>query len=84
MKEAARQDIELNQNKTPATQKLKLLPLVIEQMNKRDLFEHFLDNGILEAIRMWLEPMLDGSLPSLDIRKAMLDILTQVKTSLMS
>ncbi|RKP18062.1 hypothetical protein ROZALSC1DRAFT_30196 [Rozella allomycis CSF55] len=78
MKMAAIKDVELNQEKKPALEKLKLLSLVEEELGKRDLYEHFLDNGILEAIRMWLEPMNDGSLPSLDIRKFLLGVLAKL------
>lgn len=35
----------------------------------------FLDNGILEAMKLWLEPLQDASLPSLDIIQDFLDIL---------
>ncbi|KAG0209223.1 Transcription factor iws1 [Mortierella sp. GBA30] len=35
----------------------------------------FLDNGILEAMKVWLEPLQDASLPSLDIIQDFMDIL---------
>lgn len=35
----------------------------------------FLDNGILESMKLWLEPLQDASLPSLDIIQDFLDIL---------
>ncbi|KAI1315267.1 Transcription factor iws1 [Mortierella claussenii] len=35
----------------------------------------FLDNGILEAMKLWLEPLQDSSLPSLDIIQDFLDLM---------
>lgn len=40
-----------------------------------------LDNGLLDTIRLWLEPLPDRSLPSLDIQVAMLDILDRLPIS---
>jgi hypothetical protein len=45
---------------------------------RTNLHEQFLENQILEAIKLWLEPLPDGSLPSLDIQNDMLDILAKV------
>jgi hypothetical protein len=48
-------------------------------MNFRtNLFEQLLDNHILEAVKLWLEPLPDGSLPSFDVRKEMLQLLDNV------
>lgn len=40
--------------------------------------DSILDNGLLEAIRLWLEPLPDRSLPSLDIQSEMLDVLDKL------
>jgi transcription factor SPN1 len=73
MKQAAETDHELNKMKQPAIAKLKMLSAVQEQLNKANIYELFLDNNILEGIKVWLEPMLgDGSLPSLDIQRVMM------------
>ncbi|KAJ3321352.1 Transcription factor iws1, partial [Gonapodya sp. JEL0774] len=40
--------------------------------------EAFFDNGVLHAIREWLEPSVDGSLPPLLVQSAMLDVLEQL------
>jgi transcription factor SPN1 len=37
-----------------------------------------LDNNLLEAVRMWLEPLPDRSLPSLNIQKAMFPLLERM------
>lgn len=52
-----------------------LLMLFVDRNN---LHEQFLENQILEAVKLWLEPLPDGSLPSLDIQSEMLDILNKV------
>jgi len=41
----------------------------------------FLDNGLLEAMKLWLEPLQDASLPSLDIIQDFLHILDIVSAS---
>ena len=40
--------------------------------------DSILDNQLLDGIRLWLEPLPDRSLPSLDIQNSMLDILNTV------
>lgn len=50
-----------------------------ELFTRTHLHEQFLENQILEAIKLWLEPLPDGSLPSLDIQTEMLDILAKVR-----
>jgi transcription factor SPN1 len=79
MKKSAEMDNEFNRNRQPAIAKIKLLPSILEQLNKAHLFEQFLDNNILEGIRLWLEPLQgDGSLPSLDIQRAMIKVLSEM------
>ncbi|KAI8594447.1 hypothetical protein EDD21DRAFT_421724, partial [Dissophora ornata] len=39
------------------------------------LHSTFLENGILEAMKLWLEPLQDASLPSLDIIQDFLNLL---------
>jgi len=40
--------------------------------------EIYLDNGILEAMRLWLEPFDDGSLTSTPVRHALYEIMQGV------
>ncbi|KAJ2820472.1 Transcription factor iws1 [Coemansia furcata] len=75
MRDAAYRDIDDNKDRLPAIHKLSMLPDVIEELSKPPLYEALLDNNIVESIRLWLEPLDDGSLPSLDIQNAMLDSL---------
>lgn len=37
-----------------------------------------LDKGLFDAIRMWLMPLPDGSMPSLKIRETLLAALNEV------
>ncbi|PIA17482.1 hypothetical protein COEREDRAFT_40924 [Coemansia reversa NRRL 1564] len=75
MRDAAYRDIDDNKDRLPAIHKLSMLPDVIEELGKSHLYEAFLDNNIVDSIRLWLEPLDDGSLPSLDIQNAMLNAL---------
>ncbi|KAJ2549347.1 Transcription factor iws1 [Coemansia sp. RSA 1878] len=78
MRDAAYRDIDDNKDRLPAVHKLSMLPDVIEELSKTHLNEAFLDNNIVDSIRLWLEPLDDGSLPSLDIQNAMLNILKRL------
>ncbi|KGG51368.1 hypothetical protein DI09_37p50 [Mitosporidium daphniae] len=88
MQTAASQDSYCISNQKVATQKISILPEVLEKLSRfyrllisnhrRDLIDYLLDNRILDAIRLWLEPYPDGSLPSIDVRKSILHILAQL------
>ena len=77
MQKAAFSDQEFNRNKLPAIAKLKLLPSVMQHLLKPHWFGALLDANILESIKFWLEPLADGSLPSLDIQKGMFQALSE-------
>lgn len=53
MKEAAFQDLEDLKQDKPGLKKMKLLPTVLENLQKRHLHSQFLDNSILDGIRLW-------------------------------
>lgn len=78
MRDAAYRDIDDNKDHLPAIHKLAMLPDVVEELSKSNLYEAILDNNVAESIRLWLEPLDDGSLPSIDIQNAMLDILKKL------
>lgn len=40
--------------------------------------QEFLDRGVLSSLKNWLEPLPDGSLPNMNIRSALLKLLTDV------
>ncbi|XP_039069240.1 protein IWS1 homolog 1-like [Hibiscus syriacus] len=72
----AEEDAELNRQGKPAINKLKKLPLLTEVLSKKQLQPEFLDHGVLTLLKNWLEPLPDGSLPNINIRAAILQILT--------
>ncbi|KAJ2159958.1 Transcription factor iws1 [Coemansia sp. RSA 552] len=78
MRDATYRDIDDNKDHLPAIHKLSMLSDVVEELSKSHLYEAFLDNNIVDSIRLWLEPLDDGSLPSLDIQNSMLDILQKL------
>jgi hypothetical protein len=75
MVEAAERDSAAHARKDLALHKLKLLPIVQRELTRRDLHELYLDHHLLEAFLAWLRPLVDGSLPLFDIRKALFDLL---------
>jgi transcription factor SPN1 len=72
----AEEDAELNRQGKPAINKLRKLPLLTEVLSKKQLQQEFLDHGVLKLLKDWLEPLPDGSLPNINIREAILRILT--------
>ncbi|AET39485.1 transcription factor SPN1 Ecym_4439 [Eremothecium cymbalariae DBVPG len=78
MNVAAQKDIEtLNRrletgdNSLVAMEKVVLLPKVVSILNKANLADTILDNNLLQSVRIWLEPLPDGSLPSFEIQKSL-------------
>ncbi|OZJ02865.1 hypothetical protein BZG36_04086 [Bifiguratus adelaidae] len=78
MREAAEKDIDANSEKKAAVNKIRMLKEIVREMNKTSLHEGFLDNGILDSMRMWLEPLPDGSLPALDLQTEIMTILEKL------
>ncbi|KAH9618522.1 hypothetical protein KSS87_008778 [Heliosperma pusillum] len=70
------EDAIFNQHGKPAINKLRKLPLLVDALSKKQLQHEFLDHGVLTLLKNWLEPLPDGSLPSINIREAILRILT--------
>lgn len=75
MIEAANLDVEKNSQGQIATEKLKLLREVMDTLSKADLAISILDNNLLEAVRLWLEPLPDASMPAYQIQKDLLLLL---------
>ncbi|KAB5521625.1 hypothetical protein DKX38_025944 [Salix brachista] len=74
----AEEDADLNRQGKPAVNKLKKLPLLTEVLSKKQLQQEFIDHGVLTLLKNWLEPLPDGSLPNINIRAAILRILTDI------
>ncbi|KAJ7593332.1 hypothetical protein C8J56DRAFT_1003110 [Mycena floridula] len=79
MNAAADEDIRANAEKRPASAKLILLPVAVETMRKASLAQSMIDNNLLEAVRRWLEPLPDCSLPALNIQREFFTILKKME-----
>ncbi len=80
MTEAAKADTEARQNGQPAMQKLKMLTEVVALLNRNTLKEQLVDPDInlLEAVRFFLEPLNDGSLPAYNIQRELFAALAKL------
>lgn len=76
MMTAAERDVEDNEAGRFAVHKLRLLPQVVNLMQKQALAESLMENGILDAVSKWLEPLPDKSLPAVNIQRPLLEILS--------
>ncbi|KAK1320990.1 hypothetical protein QJS10_CPA03g01646 [Acorus calamus] len=59
--------------------------MVTDVLSKKQLHREFLDHGVLTLLKNWLEPLPDspdGSLPNINIREAILKILTDLPIDL--
>ncbi|KAG6334411.1 hypothetical protein ID866_4680 [Astraeus odoratus] len=79
MLNAAADDEQANRDKLPATNKLKLLPQVMEVLRKQSLSQSIIDNNLLEGVRRWLEPLPDRSLPALNIQRDFFPVLKKME-----
>jgi transcription factor SPN1 len=68
---AAQRDTAARSRGEPAMHKLKLLPEVMLLLNRKNLSQSLVDPDInlLEAVRFFLEPLNDGSLPAYNIQR---------------
>ena len=59
----------------PGLERVRLLPVLKPVLSKISMHPSLLDAGVLSAIKMWLEPLSDGSLPMLDIQILLFEVL---------
>lgn len=80
MTHAAQMDAISRQEGKPAMHKLKLLPEVIMLLNRNQYINSLVDPEInlLEAVRFFLEPLDDGSMPAYNIQRDLLTALTKL------
>ncbi|GAA6052570.1 hypothetical protein JCM3770_003248 [Rhodotorula araucariae] len=78
MLRAAEEDVEENNVGRPALNKLRLLPKVVDLMQKTALHDTIVENGMLEAVKRWLEPLPDKSLPALNIQRPLISLLRTI------
>ncbi|KAK7050865.1 Transcription factor iws1 [Paramarasmius palmivorus] len=79
MNMAADEDIRANQEKLPATAKLRLLPEAMDTLRKSALAQSIIDNNLLDAVKRWLEPLPDTSLPALNIQREFFQALRKME-----
>ncbi|WWC60476.1 uncharacterized protein I303_103049 [Kwoniella dejecticola CBS 10117] len=78
MVSAADKDEAANRQKLPGTAKLAMLDEVMGVLRNTTLWQSIVDNGVLEAVKRWLEPLPDRSLPSVGIQKAIFEVLPKM------
>ena len=71
MTDAARADSAARRENKPAMHKLQMLPEVVSLLNRNQFMNSLVDPEInlLEAVKFFLEPLEDGSLPAYSIQR---------------
>lgn len=77
MTDAARLDAAARRQGQPAMHKLKMLPEVLNLLNRNQYTASLVDPEInlLEAVKFFLEPLDDGELPAYNIQRDLMDVL---------
>eukprot|EP00051_Salpingoeca_urceolata_P019538 m.286281 g.286281 ORF g.286281 m.286281 type:complete len:655 (+) comp19437_c2_seq7:2405-4369(+) len=78
MFDAAEEDKVSNEEAKPATKKLQLLPRVVKHLSNTTMQQILIENGVLQAVAAWLQPMPDRSLPSVQLRTQLIHVLEQL------
>jgi transcription factor SPN1 len=80
MTDAAKNDTDARDRGEPAMHKLKLLPEVVALLNRNTLKNQIVDPelNLLEAVRFFLEPLNDGSLPAYNIQRELFSALAKL------
>eukprot|EP01087_Luapelamoeba_hula_P016294 TRINITY_DN5009_c1_g1_i1.p1 TRINITY_DN5009_c1_g1~~TRINITY_DN5009_c1_g1_i1.p1 ORF type:complete len:377 (+),score=94.23 TRINITY_DN5009_c1_g1_i1:550-1680(+) len=78
MIEAAEADVDANRQGKPALAKQQLLGETVQMLQRVHYHDALLDNGVLTAVKKWLDPMPDSSLPALNVRRDLLTVLAKL------
>jgi transcription factor SPN1 len=79
MRQAARDDRELNEARRPATKKMAMMVNVMQKLGKVDLQMAFVEANVLSVMTDWLAPLpYDKSLPHVQIRSEFLKYLKNI------
>lgn len=79
MRKARDDDLHSFQRGEPALEKIKMLRDVERMMTKVHHREYLLDNMLLAAFRSWMDRLPDGSLPNLQVRSTLLQLLHDLR-----
>ncbi|RHZ88168.1 hypothetical protein Glove_26g122 [Diversispora epigaea] len=77
MVEYADYDYNTCQDQKPTTKKLDNLQYVVDELSKPFMLEALMESNILDAIRYWLEPLPDRSLPNITIVEQLMGVLNK-------
>ena len=78
MDAAYEDDLASLKQKKPALAKLKMLPKLEALVKKTYLHEALLSQGVLTMFARWMKPAQKGSLPSLEVRSKLLELLVNM------
>lgn len=82
MMNAAEDDMMANDERKPALAKLRMLPRVVDGLQKQYWQQSIFDSNLLEAVRRFLEPLPDKSLPALNIQRELFKALEKLSPSI--
>lgn len=81
MKDLFKKDLQLNEQQKPAHHKIENIDRICSKIIRKDIQEVFIRLGILKELRIWLEPLPDRTLPNQKIKRAILDLLGQLRVN---
>ncbi|PWN18011.1 hypothetical protein BCV69DRAFT_285609 [Microstroma glucosiphilum] len=79
---AAEDDAIANEERKPALAKLRMLPRVVDGLQKSHWQQSIFDSNLLEAVRRFLEPLPDKSLPALNIQRELFAALEKLSPAI--
>lgn len=79
MQDILKKDNANNLEGRPATGKIGNVEEISSLLMNKALQETLLDEGVLEDVRRWLEPLPDKSMPNIKVKKTLLDALKTMK-----
>lgn len=81
MREYYKRDLEHNKQNKPSFEKIEHVEEVCSKIIKKDWQEILVKMGILNELKIWLEPLADKSLPSPKIKQHILDLLYTMRVT---
>lgn len=79
MKDLYKKDINSLKQSKPSTQKIDAMDSLYDKIIKKEVQEACIKMGVLDELKIWLEPLPDNSLPNPKIKRAILDLLYNMK-----